>query len=71
MGLNTDIFQLAHKVFACTERIEVGSAIMNILCNGGPVAAAERTRAFLALHGLDPEGADGCTSASLQDDSTS
>ena len=55
VGLNTDIFQLAHKVFACTTRIEVGSAIMNILCNGGPVAAAERTRAFLALHGLDAQ----------------
>jgi alkanesulfonate monooxygenase SsuD/methylene tetrahydromethanopterin reductase-like flavin-dependent oxidoreductase (luciferase family) len=55
VGLNTDIFQLAHKVFACTERIEVGSAIMNILCNGGPIAAAERTQAFLALHGLDTD----------------
>ena len=28
---------------------------MNILCNGGPIAAAERVRTFLALHGLDPE----------------
>jgi hypothetical protein len=28
---------------------------MNILCNGGPIAAAERIRTFLALHGLDPE----------------
>jgi hypothetical protein len=27
---------------------------MNILCNGGPVAAAERVKTFLALHGLDP-----------------
>jgi alkanesulfonate monooxygenase SsuD/methylene tetrahydromethanopterin reductase-like flavin-dependent oxidoreductase (luciferase family) len=55
IGLNTDILQLAHRVFARTRRIGVGSAIMNILCNGGPIAAAERIKAFLALHGLDPE----------------
>ena len=54
IGLNVDFFQLAHKVFACTERIECGSAVMNIVCNGGPIAAAERTAIFLALHGLDP-----------------
>jgi alkanesulfonate monooxygenase SsuD/methylene tetrahydromethanopterin reductase-like flavin-dependent oxidoreductase (luciferase family) len=55
IGLNTDILQLAHHVFARTKRIGVGSAIMNILCNGGPVAAAERIKTFLALHGLDPD----------------
>ncbi len=55
VGLNGDIFQLAHKVFARTKRIEVGSAIMNILCNGGPIAAAEKTATFCALHGVDPE----------------
>jgi len=55
IGLNTDILQLAHRVFARTRRIGVGSAIMNILCNGGPIAAAERIKAFLALHGLDPD----------------
>ncbi len=54
IGLNTDILQLAHRVFALTKRIGVGSAIMNILCNGGPIAAAERIKTFLALHGLDP-----------------
>src|SRR5438128_10475335 len=54
IGLNTDILQLAHRVVARTKRIGVGSAIMNILCNGGPIAAAERIKAFLALHGLDP-----------------
>src|SRR5258706_7413957 len=54
IGLNTDILQLAHRIFARTKRIGVGSAIMNILCNGGPIAAAERIRTFLALHGLDP-----------------
>lgn len=53
IGLNTDILQLAHRVFARTKRISIGSAIMNILCNGGPIAAAERVRTFLALHGLD------------------
>lgn len=54
IGLNTDILQLAHKLFARTKKIGVGSAILNILCNGGPVAHAERIKTFLALHGLDP-----------------
>lgn len=53
VGLNVDFLQLAQRIFHCTERIEVGSAIMNILVNGGPVAAAERVAAFLTLHGLD------------------
>src|SRR5712692_7095120 len=53
VGLNTDILQLAHRIFARTKRISVGSAIMHILCNGGPIAAAERVKTFLALHGLD------------------
>lgn len=52
IGLNNDIFQLAQQVFARTEQIEVGSAVMNILCNGGPIAAAERTAAFASWHGL-------------------
>ena len=55
IGLNTDILQLAHRIFARTKSISVGSAIMNILCNGGPIAAAERVKTFLTLHGLDPE----------------
>ncbi len=55
IGLNTDILQLAHRVFARTRGLGIGSAIMNILCNGGPIAAAERVKTFLALHGLDPE----------------
>ena len=55
VGLNVDFLQLSHKIFQRTKRIETGSAIMNILCMGGPVAAAERVSAFLALHGLDPE----------------
>lgn len=54
VGLNCDILQTAHAVFRRTRRIEVGSAVMNILCNGGPVAHAERVAYFLALHGLDP-----------------
>lgn len=53
IGLNTDILQLAHVVYARTKRIEVGSAIRNILCNGGPVAHAEAIRTFLTLHGLN------------------
>jgi alkanesulfonate monooxygenase SsuD/methylene tetrahydromethanopterin reductase-like flavin-dependent oxidoreductase (luciferase family) len=55
IGLNTDILQLAHRIFARTKRIGVGSAIMNILCNGGPIAAAERIKTFLTLHGLDAD----------------
>ncbi|HKS24615.1 MAG TPA: LLM class flavin-dependent oxidoreductase [Thermoanaerobaculia bacterium] len=54
IGLNTDILQLAHRIFARTKQIGVGSAILNILCNGGPIAHAERIKTFLALHGLDP-----------------
>ncbi len=54
IGLNTDILQLAHRIFGRTNQIGVGSAIMNILCNGGPIAAAERIKTFLTLHGLDP-----------------
>ncbi len=55
IGLNNDIFQLAQQVFARTKQIEVGSAVMNILCNGGPIAAAERTAAFASWHGLHAE----------------
>ncbi len=55
VGLNTDIFQLAHQIFARTRQIEVGAAVANILCNGGPIAAAERVAAFASLHGLDPD----------------
>jgi alkanesulfonate monooxygenase SsuD/methylene tetrahydromethanopterin reductase-like flavin-dependent oxidoreductase (luciferase family) len=52
IGLNTDVLQIAHKVFAETKRINVGSAIRNIICNGGPLAHAEAVRTFLTLHGL-------------------
>ena len=54
VGLNTDLLQLAARVFARTRRIEVGSAVMNILCMGGPITHAERIGTFAALHGLDP-----------------
>lgn len=54
VGLNVDFLQLAHHIFRRTRRIEAGSAVMNILCNGGPVAHAERVAAFCALHGVDP-----------------
>lgn len=52
MGLNADICLLASHVFARTSRIDVGSAIMNIVA-GGPIAAAERVAGALAWHGLD------------------
>ncbi|MEZ0390712.1 MAG: LLM class flavin-dependent oxidoreductase [Pseudobdellovibrionaceae bacterium] len=54
IGLNTDILQMAHKVFAVTKNIHVGSAIRNIICNGGPLAHAEAVKTFLTLHGLNP-----------------
>lgn len=50
MCLNTDILQLAHLLFPQTRRIHLGSAVHNLLCNGGPVAQAEATRTFLTLH---------------------
>ncbi|HCH62762.1 MAG: luciferase [Deltaproteobacteria bacterium] len=55
IGLNTDIFQMAHQVFRRTRNLHVGSAVTNIVCNGGPIAAAERIAAFASLHGLDPD----------------
>lgn len=55
IGLNTDVLQMAHLIFARTKNIEVGSAIRNILCNGGPIAHAEAVRTFLSLHGLKRE----------------
>src|SRR5258708_11306910 len=48
IGLNTDILQLAHRVFARTKRIGIGSAIMNILCNGGAHPAAGRLQNVFA-----------------------
>ena len=55
IGLNTDIFQMAHQVFRRTRNMHVGSAVANSVCNGGPIAAAERIAAFASLHGLDPD----------------
>ncbi|MEL6350024.1 MAG: LLM class flavin-dependent oxidoreductase [Myxococcota bacterium] len=55
VGLNVDILQMATRVFQRTTSIHVGSAVMNIVCNGGPIAHAERIGAFLTFHGLDPE----------------
>ena len=54
IGLNTDILQMALKVFVQTKSIHIGSAIRNIICNGGPIAHAEAVRMFLSLHGMDP-----------------
>ena len=54
IGLNTDILQMAHLVFSQTKKINIGSAIRNIICNGGPLAHAEAVRTFLALHDLNP-----------------
>lgn len=48
--INTDILQIASVVYPKTQNIEVGSAIRNILVNGGPVAHAEGIRNFLTIH---------------------
>ncbi len=53
IGLNTDILQLAHIVFAKTKKIHMGSAIRNIICNGGPIAHAEAVKTFLNYHSMD------------------
>jgi alkanesulfonate monooxygenase SsuD/methylene tetrahydromethanopterin reductase-like flavin-dependent oxidoreductase (luciferase family) len=50
IGLSTDILQLAHVVFSQTKNLRLGSAIRNIICNGGPIAHAEAIRMFLTLH---------------------
>ena len=42
-------------MFARTKNIEVGSAVMSILCNGGPIGVAERIGSFCTLHGLSDE----------------
>jgi len=55
IGLNANIFQLSQQIFARTKRIHTGSAVMNILTCGGPIAAAEKIASFLTLHGLDPD----------------
>ena len=49
VGLCTDFFQLAMLTMAHTKRIEVGSAVLAILANGGPIAVAERIGNFCAL----------------------
>jgi hypothetical protein len=52
VGLCTDFFQLAALSFAETKNIEVGSAVLSILANGGPIAVAERVGNFCALQEL-------------------
>ena len=55
VGLCTDFFQLAHLMFSKTKNIEVGSAVLSLLIQGGPIATAEKVGSFLALHGLDED----------------
>jgi len=49
--INTDILQIASRSYYQTEQIEIGSAIRNILVNGGPISHAEAIRTFLTIHG--------------------
>jgi alkanesulfonate monooxygenase SsuD/methylene tetrahydromethanopterin reductase-like flavin-dependent oxidoreductase (luciferase family) len=55
VGLCTDFFQLAGLSFEKTNRIEVGSAVLSILANGGPIATAERIGNLCALRGLSTD----------------
>ena len=49
VGLCTDCFQLALLSMEKTNQIEIGSAVLSILANGGPIAVAERIGNFCAL----------------------
>ncbi len=55
IGLNCDMLQSAHAIHARTQHIQVGSAVMNILQGGGPIAHAERIAYFCSLEALRPE----------------
>ena len=52
VGLNSNFLQLANFGMQRTKNLEFGSAVMNIVCMGGPIAHAERIASFLALSGL-------------------
>jgi alkanesulfonate monooxygenase SsuD/methylene tetrahydromethanopterin reductase-like flavin-dependent oxidoreductase (luciferase family) len=54
IGLNSDTLHLAHRIFAKTKHIHVGSACRSLLVNGGPIAHAEAVKMFLTLHELEP-----------------
>ena len=49
VGLNTDLISLSHLIYSKTKKINLGTAIRNILCNGGPLAHAEAIRYHLFL----------------------
>ena len=55
VGLNANFLNMATHGFHRTQRIEFGSAVMNIVCMGGPIAHAERIATTLALHGLNAD----------------
>ena len=52
IGLCTDFFQLAGATFSRTKNIDVGSAVLSILANGGPITTAERIGNLCQLLGL-------------------
>ena len=52
VGLCTDFFQLAMLSMERTKNIEIGSAVLSILANGGPIAVAERIGNFCALQAV-------------------
>ena len=52
IGLCTDFFQLAGATFSRTKKIEIGSAVLSILANGGPITTAERIGNLCQILGL-------------------
>lgn len=56
VGLNCDSVQLAQQVFARTQHLGFGTAILNIVGgNGGPIAAADRIRTLAWYNALSDQ----------------
>jgi alkanesulfonate monooxygenase SsuD/methylene tetrahydromethanopterin reductase-like flavin-dependent oxidoreductase (luciferase family) len=45
---------MGQVIFSRTKNLNVGAAVRNILCNGGPIAHVEQVKTFLTLHALTP-----------------
>lgn len=50
VGLNCDIFQMGQKILASTSQIEVGSAVLNLFCQGGPISVAEKVAFYSKIN---------------------
>src|SRR5260221_1130554 len=56
VGLNADIFQLAHAVFRRTKRIEVGSAVIGLPLNSRAHPAPQTAARLPPTHAALPSG---------------